>query len=70
MDKSIQLAQLWLSLHNIQATINAEILPLMAHLGADKDESGAELFNDLTIAAESVNTYLAKFRLQAEAVKK
>ena len=63
---SRKLAKLWVLLDATMATIDNEILPLMAHLQVDDPEleQMAELFS------KEINQHFKRFKLQAVPVKK
>lgn len=66
-NKSLQLAKFHIALHDLQAKINSEILPLCAHLAAEETAEMAQTLND---AAEAIQRHLSKWQLQAVESKK
>lgn len=65
-DKSLELARFHIALDEIKGTIYAELLPLGAKLQCPDDE----LLQTLDLAAQSIESYLNKYRLEAVPVRK
>lgn len=62
---SIFLAQTHVKLFEIRAEINSEILPRLSYLQCPDDE----LLQTLDLAAQSIDSYFKKYRLEAVPVK-
>lgn len=64
-DKSLKLARFHIALDELRGTIYAEVLPLGSYLQCPDDE----LLQTLDLAAQSIEAYLSKYRLEAVPVK-
>lgn len=66
MNNSIKLAKFTLALHEVRERINNEIIPTGLNLQCPDDE----LLQTLDLAAQSIDSYLKAYRLEAVPVGK
>lgn len=65
MADSIKLAKFHIVLHEVQERINNEIIPVGLNLGCPDEE----LLQTLDLAAQSIDSYLKAYRLEAVPVR-
>jgi hypothetical protein len=64
-EQSIQLAQLWVKLHETKREIDNVILPVASHLSIEDPQ----LMIALEELSERIDSHFNRFRLQAAAIK-